>query len=409
MKTPTNFWVVVLLFGFVLTFPVLTMADISYVRSGVVKITVNAPASKAGAGIVVCRTRDDAYIVTAAHVVSGADDTAVWPAGVPKSSSAEVMNIEIGNPTQGLALLRVPRAPKQLSALELSAEPVDQGSQVDVIVHQSSTGEWGILSGTVAKIQGRELVIQAPVEEQASGGPVLFEGRVAGLMQRKDPSGKFGFAVTAPTIREYVVGFPPVVDACPNLRPSIPSTHKRFYMGGSLGMRDGSDANAIPDGIIPGGIPSKMTSGAVGPDFGFKIFGGYLYNRNFALEFAYMDLGTADYSGKHYVNDITDGQNRVSGFNVSAVGQTVVVQDFNVFARIGVFFSKTTASETYIDNEDPTLPPNPESIAENNTKLSLGLGASYKLSKEFEIRCEWERLGAVGDLDFLSAGVAFKF
>ncbi len=63
-----------------------------------------------------------------------------------------------------------------------------------------------MLAGTFSGRRGRELVIQAPIQEQTSGGPVFVDGRVIGLVQRRDPSGSFGYAVTAQAIREYLGG-----------------------------------------------------------------------------------------------------------------------------------------------------------------------------------------------------------
>ena len=80
------------------------------------------------------------------------------------------------------------------------------GEQVNMIGHQASIGDWGILTGNVSGRKGREIVIQAPIQEQTSGGPVILKDRVVGLVQRRDPSGSFGYAVTAQAIREYVEG-----------------------------------------------------------------------------------------------------------------------------------------------------------------------------------------------------------
>jgi formylglycine-generating enzyme required for sulfatase activity len=200
--------VVALLLGLAAMLPATSRAQMAEIRRGVAKIVVTAPTSKTGAGIVVRRGADGAFIVTAAHVVSGADKIVVQFFGVARSWPAEVRNIEVENVAQGLALLRVADLlPTEVLALPLAIEvTASGGEQVSMIGHQRSTGDWGMLAGNVSGRKGREIVIQAPIQEQTSGGPVILGGHVIGLVQRRDPSGAFGYAVTAHAIWEYVQG-----------------------------------------------------------------------------------------------------------------------------------------------------------------------------------------------------------
>ena len=188
-----------------------SLAQVSALRTGVVKIVVSSPVAKTGAGVIVRRDANEAWIVTAAHVITDADKLAVQFFGVGGTLTAEVRHVEDENPAQGLALLRVAGTlPANMTALPLATEvAVEGGEQINMIGHQASIGNWGILSGNVSGRKGREIVIQAPIQEQTSGGPVILKDRVIrviGLVQRKDPSGSFGYAVTAQAIREYVEG-----------------------------------------------------------------------------------------------------------------------------------------------------------------------------------------------------------
>lgn len=217
---------IVLLLGIAVPWPASGADKVASSKAGVVKI-VTAPGSKTGTGIVVRRDADEAWIVTAMHVVSDADKISVRFPGVEQSWTAEAKNIEFDNPAQGLALLRVSGSlPAQVVALPLAGDVAPSGGEeVTIIGHQPSTGEWGILMGTVSRRKGRELVIQAPIQEQASGGPVIVDGRVVGLVQRRDPSGQFGYAVTAHSIREYLDGNQVSVAAAPGAPP--PSAQDR--------------------------------------------------------------------------------------------------------------------------------------------------------------------------------------
>src|SRR5262249_18260837 len=184
-----------------------SLAQLSALRMGVVKIVVSSPAPKTGAGVIVRLDANDSWIVTAAHGGTEAHKTSVQFFG-GRSLAAETLHIEVENLAQGLALLRVPGTlPADVIALPLATDlTVVGGEQVNMIGHQASIGDWGILTGNVSGRKGREVVIQAPIQEQTSGGPVILKDRVVGLVQRKDPSGSFGYAVTAQAIREYVEG-----------------------------------------------------------------------------------------------------------------------------------------------------------------------------------------------------------
>ena len=52
----------------------------------------------------------------------------------------------------------------------------------------------------------------------------------------------------------------------------------------------------------------------------WKLFGGYQFQRNFAVEFGYVDLGKATLSGTDSVLGTTSASFEATGFNVAAVG-----------------------------------------------------------------------------------------
>lgn len=166
-----------------------------------------------------------------------------------------------------------------------------------------------------------------------------------------------------------------------------------FYLGGSVGKSDFDDDNAIPD---------LITSGSVdGSDTGFKIFGGYQFSQHFGVELAWVDLGKAGYSGTFFGTPVTGGSVETSGLNISAVGTLPLGSGFALFGKAGFFAWESKAKDVTGGA--------PFSGKEDGTDLSLGIGASYDLTKNFGIRAEWERFKAVGDIDLWSVGIAYKF
>jgi OOP family OmpA-OmpF porin len=171
------------------------------------------------------------------------------------------------------------------------------------------------------------------------------------------------------------------------------ATAQGFYIGGSIGQSDFDDGNAVP---------ALITSGTVdGSDTGFKIFGGYQFNQNFGVEIAYVDLGQASYSGSFSGATVTGGTVKASGLNMSAVGTLPLGSNFALFGKAGLFIWESKANDVTGGV--------PFSGTEDGTDLSVGLGASFNLTKNLTLRAEWERYKAVGDIDLLSVGIVFKF
>jgi OOP family OmpA-OmpF porin len=133
-----------------------------------------------------------------------------------------------------------------------------------------------------------------------------------------------------------------------------------------------------------------------GSDTAFKIFGGYRFNKNFAIEAFFVDAGEPD-----------DGPLSVdaSAFGVSAVGIIPVAAQFELFGKIGL-------AAWDADFKDPlgTYP-------DDGSDLTYGIGGAWILNKQVSIRAEWEFIdieadigGAVdADTDILSIGVQYNF
>lgn len=168
---------------------------------------------------------------------------------------------------------------------------------------------------------------------------------------------------------------------------------ERFYLGASFGQTD------IDDSIASGFI----TSGPVdGKDSGSKIFGGFRFSPNFALELAYVDLGKASYSGEFFGTPVTGGKVKVSGFNTSAVGIVPVSAALELFGKAGLYAWEAKASDLTGGV--------PFSAKADDVTLSLGLGANYYFSRNVAARLEWEHFDLDPDkASMLSAGILVKF
>jgi OOP family OmpA-OmpF porin len=145
-------------------------------------------------------------------------------------------------------------------------------------------------------------------------------------------------------------------------------------------------------------------------DTGWKIFGGYQFNPNGAVEFGYVDLGKFVASGTDsFLGDVSFDA-KPSGFTAALVGSLPIGQNFGLMGKVGMFFwdVDVNASSSVLGSG---------SDSSSGTDLTFGLGLKYDFSKIVGVRAEWERFMDVGDdnttgqsdIDLLSVGVVFKF
>jgi OOP family OmpA-OmpF porin len=166
-----------------------------------------------------------------------------------------------------------------------------------------------------------------------------------------------------------------------------------FYVGGSVGQSS-FDKDIVRELITSGRVDTS--------DTGFKVFGGYQFNRNFGLELAYVDLGKASYSGFAGPDPVIGGKVEVTGVNLSAIGAWPVAPNFDVFGKIGFLSWEDKASDVTAGD--------PFSDKIDGTDLSFGFGANWHLTKNVRLRVEWERFRVDDtDADLFSVGAVYKF
>ena len=197
--------------------------DVEALRAGVVKITASSEGKrKTGAGFVVKMEPGIAYILTAAHVVEGDASPQVeffTRQNVPVK--AEVRKIE-GGDLQGLALLVVrgkENLTQGLTALKLGAAgSLKVGvDQVAAIGFPSGVASWGVLRVNVVALEGRNIVLSKDLEEGNSGGPVIKDNLVVGLVMGLNQG--FALAVPASILRTVLTNWGvslPTESAAPN-------------------------------------------------------------------------------------------------------------------------------------------------------------------------------------------------
>lgn len=162
------------------------------------------------------------------------------------------------------------------------------------------------------------------------------------------------------------------------------ASDRGFYVGGNLGTSQhdtSADFNEDSSPTVLG------------------LYTGYAFNRHFALEMAYQDLGKAK-AGPYTAES--------QALSLDAVGFLPTSERFRLFGKVGVARVETDFSGAGVGRSD------------HKTGLKLGLGAEYLVTKNLAMRAELAQYRGVpefqgngGRIDdktaILTLGVNYRF
>lgn len=156
------------------------------------------------------------------------------------------------------------------------------------------------------------------------------------------------------------------------LSPMAYSDDEGFYVGTGLGDF------AIDEGSFDGS------------DFGYKVFGGWMYNRNVGLEIEFIDGGTVEDGGLGVDS---------TGINPSLKGVWPINEQFDVFGKIGHYFWD---ADFEIDGNRVD--------SETGSAFSYTLGGGFNFTDSLGVTLEYQWLQIEdADATFLSGSVIWKF
>jgi OOP family OmpA-OmpF porin len=159
-----------------------------------------------------------------------------------------------------------------------------------------------------------------------------------------------------------------------------------YYFGLSAGQSHSQlDQNATNTSLY-GPASGASLQGSEQQDTAYKIFGGYQFNRNFALEGGYFNLGKFTYSSASGANTM-QGTYEVEGLNLDLVGTVPMTERFSFFGRIGAAYAHTHDSF----NGTGLLVPPANNPSKYDTNLKVGVGLQYDISPSMQLRGEAER------------------
>jgi OOP family OmpA-OmpF porin len=189
------------------------------------------------------------------------------------------------------------------------------------------------------------------------------------------------------------------------------STATGWYGGFNVGQsRANIDDGRISSSLLGAGFASSTISHDE-RDSGYKIFAGYKVNRNFALEGGYFDLGKFGFTATTVPAGTFNGNIKLRGFNLDAVGIVPLADRFSLFGRVGVNYAE--AKDSFSGTGAVTVTNRNPSKSEANYKLGIGL--QYDFTNALGVRLEAERyrindaVGNRGDVDLVSLGLGYRF
>ncbi len=101
-----------------------------------------------------------------------------------------------------------------------------------------------------------------------------------------------------------------------------------------------------------------------------KLFAGYDFTRNWAIEGGYADLGKPQWP---------QGESRETAWYLAGKGTMPINNQFDLFAKLGASWNKVALNDT------------------RKSDLYAGVGGEYLFSKQVGLRLEYEDFGKFGD------------
>ncbi len=184
-----------------------------------------------------------------------------------------------------------------------------------------------------------------------------------------------------------------------------------WYVGANVGQsRAKIDDERIVSSLAARGFPAYLLD-IDHIERGYKLFGGYQFNRHFALESGYFDLGKFGFTAMTVPAGTLSGDIKIKGLNFDAVGFVPFADKWSAFARVGLAYAE--AKDTFTGTGAVNVLESRRSKRAANYKF--GLGMQYDITESVALRAEGERyriddaVNNKGDVDLASLGVVFRF
>jgi OOP family OmpA-OmpF porin len=184
-----------------------------------------------------------------------------------------------------------------------------------------------------------------------------------------------------------------------------------WYLGFGIGQsREQNHHDRITQQLQGSGLTTNSIDDD-STDTAWKLLGGWKFNRNFAVEASYFNLGEFGFTAHTTPPGTFTGRIKLQGFGVDGVGILPISQSFSAFGKLGLQYAK--AEDTFSGTGAVTVSnPSPSKSAAG---YKVGLGLQYDFTPALGLRGEWENyrvddaVGNKGNINTLMVGLVYTF
>ena len=178
-----------------------------------------------------------------------------------------------------------------------------------------------------------------------------------------------------------------------------------------IGLGFGQSRAFLNNSQINSALGRTGTINAITEDhksFGGKLIAGKQLNQNFAVEFAYFDLGKFDYRASTSNGGTLSRHTSVRGGSLDLIGMLPMSERFSIYGRVGATYAMVR------DDIGGNLAYAGDELRNKKLNPKVGVGLEYKLSEALAVRGEVERYRSTdgfrnrGDVNLASVSLIYK-
>lgn len=181
-----------------------------------------------------------------------------------------------------------------------------------------------------------------------------------------------------------------------------------WYAGFGVGKSSYTDYPSYVNSTIASTGGTSTTDSSSRSE-GWKVYGGYQFNKYLGVEGGYTNLNDATAHAK--ITSPAAGSVRANpateAWSLAAVGTLPLTDKFSVLAKLGAanVNSHVATQATGSGAAAAAI----IHVGANQVDPYYGVGVSYALLNNLNLRAEWERFDTYTNIDLLTAGVVVKF
>lgn len=158
------------------------------------------------------------------------------------------------------------------------------------------------------------------------------------------------------------------------------------------------DTCATPGVSCSSSIEDKAFSG--------KLFGGYRFTPNFAVEGFFIKTSAFETTASDGVTVTFDVEADITALGVAAVGFVPLSPSFELFGKVGGYSSKSEATGTFTDTAVGSLT---LTTSESTTDIVLGAGGQLDITDTVKLRGEYEYYRGDDSVNYLGLNLVVGF